>query len=164
MKSTPRADKWPGKLFRAALLLSISMLLAQSTLYAMGKIRGGKASGEMETPQSKAEPVVREGANKVGEKTVLLPRLVDLGASKCIPCKLMAPILEELKQKYAEQFEVIFIDVWKKPEAGQRYSIRMIPTQIFFGAEGKELYRHEGFLSKENILAKWKQLGVEFKE
>jgi thioredoxin len=59
--------------------------------------------------------------------------------------------------------KVEFIDVWKTPEAGKPYKISLIPTQIFFNAAGKELYRHEGFISKEDILAKWKELGVAFK-
>ncbi len=90
-----------------------------------------------------------------------LPKLVDLGADKCIPCKMMAPILEELKQNYAETFNVEFIDVWKKPDKAKEYGISIIPTQIFYDSSGKELFRHEGFFSKEDILAKWKELGVE---
>ena len=92
-----------------------------------------------------------------------LPRLVDLGAGKCIPCKKMAPILEELKNEQAGKLEVEFIDVWKDPEAGKPYKILIIPTQIFFDAKGEELFRHEGFYSKADILAKWKELGVELK-
>jgi len=92
-----------------------------------------------------------------------LPKLLDLGADKCIPCKMMAPILVELKKEYAGRLEVEFIDVWKNPDAGQRYGIQMIPTQIFYDAEGKERFRHVGFMGKEDILAKWKELGVELK-
>ena len=91
-----------------------------------------------------------------------LPRLVDLGADKCMPCKMMAPILEELKTAYAGQLEVEFIDVWKNEGAGEAYGVRVIPLQIFFDATGKELFRHEGFYAKEDILAKWKELGFEF--
>ena len=90
-----------------------------------------------------------------------LPRLVDLGADKCIPCKAMAPILKELKTKYAGRMDVEFIDVWKNPDAGKAYKIKLIPTQIFFDASGKERFRHEGFFGKEDILAKWKELGVD---
>ncbi len=90
-----------------------------------------------------------------------LPRLVDLGARKCIPCKMMAPILEELKTEYAGRLKVDFIDVWENPDAGKGYGIRMIPTQIFYDSSGKELFRHEGFFSKADILAKWKELGVD---
>ena len=67
----------------------------------------------------------------------------------------------ELKRDYAGRFEVEFIDVWKDRGAGQKYGVRMIPTQIFFDSEGNELFRHEGFFAKEDILAKWKEFGVE---
>ena len=93
----------------------------------------------------------------------VLPRLVDLGADKCVPCKMMAPVLKQLKKEYDGRLEVQFIDVWKEPDAGKAYKISLIPTQIFFDAAGKELFRHEGFISKEDILAKWKELGVTFK-
>lgn len=90
-----------------------------------------------------------------------LPRLVDLGADKCIPCKMMTPILESLKTEYAGKMNVEFIDVWINPEAGKQYGIQMIPTQIFYDAKGKELFRHTGFFAKEDILRKWKELGID---
>lgn len=89
-----------------------------------------------------------------------LPRLVDLGADKCIPCKMMAPILEELRKEYAGQLEVEFIDVWKNSAPAEAYGVNTIPTQIFFDASGRERFRHEGFFGKQDILAKWKELGV----
>jgi thioredoxin 1 len=92
---------------------------------------------------------------------VKLPRLVDLGADKCIPCKMMKPVLDELGTEYKGILDVVFIDVWKDPAPGQKYGIRVIPTQIFIDPDGKELYRHEGFFSKKDILAKWKKLGFE---
>jgi len=93
-----------------------------------------------------------------------LPKLLDLGANKCIPCKKMAPVLEELKKDYAGKLEVEFIDVWKTPDEAKKYSINLIPTQIFYDASGKELIRHEGFFGKEDILAKWKELGVKLSD
>lgn len=93
-----------------------------------------------------------------------LPKLLDLGATQCIPCKMMAPILEEMKKEYAGRMEVEFIDVWQKENAekAKKYGIESIPTQIFFDTAGKELWRHVGFISKEDILAKWKELGFDF--
>jgi thioredoxin 1 len=76
---------------------------------------------------------------------------------------MMAPILEELKKEYAGKLEVEFIDVWKNPDAAKQYGIEVIPTQIFHDATGKELFRHIGFFAKEDILAKWKELGVDLK-
>lgn len=90
-----------------------------------------------------------------------LPKLLDLGATKCIPCKMMAPILEGLKKEYAGRMNVEFIDVWENENAGKEYGVEIIPTQIFYDADGKELFRHTGFFGKEDILAKWKELGVD---
>lgn len=92
-----------------------------------------------------------------------LPKLLDLGATQCIPCKKMAPILEEMKKEYAGRMEVEFVDVWQKENAekAKKHGIESIPTQIFFDAAGKELWRHVGFISKEDILAKWKELGFD---
>jgi len=92
-----------------------------------------------------------------------LPKLVDLGAGKCVSCKMMAPILKDLKKEYAGQLDVEFIDVWKNPREAKTYRIKLIPTQIFFDVSGKERFRHEGFLGKQDMLAKWKELGVELK-
>jgi hypothetical protein len=74
---------------------------------------------------------------------------------------MMAPILQELKKEYTGRLEVQFIDVWENPAAGDKFGIKLIPTQIFYDASGKELFRHEGFMSKEDILAKWKELGID---
>ena len=113
----------------------------------------------VEIPAATGSKAESEQASNADVKA--LPRLVDLGADKCIPCKMMAPILEELKAEYAGRLEVEFIDVWKNPGAGREYEIRVIPTQIFYDEKGKELFRHEGFYSKEDILGKWKEFDIE---
>lgn len=86
--------------------------------------------------------------------------MVDLGAKKCIPCKMMAPILVELTREYQGRAAVLFIDVWENPEVGPQYGLRSIPTQIFYDATGKEMYRHEGFMDKAAIVAVFRQQGV----
>ncbi|MCG2748896.1 MAG: thioredoxin family protein [Desulfobulbaceae bacterium] len=86
--------------------------------------------------------------------------MVDLGAGKCIPCKMMAPILEKLQKEYAGRAAIVFIDVWEDGSQSKKFAIRSIPTQIFFDKEGKEIYRHEGFLAEEGIVAKLKEMGV----
>lgn len=86
--------------------------------------------------------------------------MVDIGAGACIPCKMMAPILESLEKEYRGRAAIIFIDVWKNREQGQRFGIRAIPTQIFYDKTGNEVYRHEGFLDKNSITARLEQLGV----
>ncbi len=105
--------------------------------------------------------VSRTAARPAATPTRALPRLVDVGAGKCIPCKAMAPILDQLRVDFAGRMDVAFVDVWKDPAAGEPYRIRLIPTQIFYGADGRELARHQGFMSREEILAQWKTVGVE---
>jgi thioredoxin 1 len=90
-----------------------------------------------------------------------LPRLVDLGIPVCIPCAMMAPGLEELKKEYAGRLEVEFLDTLRNPGAKGQYDAPFCATQIFIDASGKELFRHVGYYSKKDILAKWKELGVD---
>jgi thioredoxin 1 len=89
------------------------------------------------------------------------PRLLDLGATTCIPCKKMMPVLEALKTEYEGRLDVEFVDVWRLPGVANQYGVQSIPTQIFFDAAGKELYRHQGFIAKDDILKKWRELGVD---
>ncbi|HBJ85950.1 MAG TPA: thioredoxin [Verrucomicrobiales bacterium] len=92
-----------------------------------------------------------------------LPRFINLGAGKCIPCKQMTPVRQAIQTEYAGQVEVVFIDVWENRGAGKQYGIRLIPTQIITDASGRELYRHEGYWPKEAVVAKMKELGLELK-
>lgn len=89
-----------------------------------------------------------------------LPRLVDVGSDSCLPCKMMEPMLQELAKEYKGRLKVESVNATKKPEVEKKYKIRTYPTQIFFNAAGKELYRHEGFYTKAKILAKFKSLGI----
>jgi len=86
--------------------------------------------------------------------------MVDLGATQCIPCKMMAPILAKLEKKYTGRAAIVFLDVWKDPKPAHRFSIGGIPTQIFFDKDGKEIFRHLGFLSEEEIVRRLKDMGV----
>jgi thioredoxin 1 len=78
--------------------------------------------------------------------------LVDLGARSCKPCKMMAPILEELEKTYKGRAAILFIDVWQNHATAEKFDVSIIPTQIFFNAEGKEVYRHVGFMDKQSIV------------
>lgn len=98
------------------------------------------------------------GINQVPVKGMVT--MVDLGAKKCIPCKMMAPIMEKMEKVYRDKAAIVFIDVWENQGQAQRFGIRAIPTQIFFDKEGKEVYRHVGFLSEESIVAQLKKMGV----
>jgi thioredoxin 1 len=86
--------------------------------------------------------------------------MVDIGAKECIPCKMMIPIMEELEKEYKDRAAIVFIDVWENRGAGQKYGIKIIPTQIFYDVKGKEMLRHEGVMQKEAIIAELTKLGV----
>lgn len=90
----------------------------------------------------------------------VLPRMLELGADKCIPCKMMKPIIEELQREYKGRLQMDFIDVWKEPGAAEKFGINTIPTQIFYDTDGKEFFRHVGFFSKEEILATFEEHGI----
>jgi thioredoxin 1 len=111
---------------------------------------------------NQAESTSLAGNPQTGVQT--LPKLVDVGADKCIPCIKMAPILEALKNDFSGRMDVEFVDAWKRREDAARYEVQMIPTQIFYDEKGKELYRHTGFYGRDDILGKWQELGYSFKD
>ena len=144
------------------LLLILSICMA--VLLAAG-CGGNEKADEPGTETAKTDTVATfatpgRAATGVEDQRSSLPRLVDLGKGACIPCKMMAPILEEVTEEYRGRAIVEVIDVGDKPEAVKQYGMRVMPTQIFFDAEGKEVWRHEGFLPKETIIEKFDEMGV----
>lgn len=87
------------------------------------------------------------------------PVLLELGAPWCTYCRQMMPILTDFNENYP-QFRVAVVDIDEDVEARQRYEVGPIPLLLFFDAGGELLYRREGYMSKEQILAKWRELGV----
>jgi thioredoxin 1 len=116
--------------------------------------------GVLDTKTTKTTDDSKTVIKSVDKTQEKLPKLLDLGANKCIPCKMMKPILDELKTNYAGKLDVEFIDVWENPKEGEKYGINLIPTQIFYDPEGKEFFRHEGFFAKEDILNEFKKKGI----
>lgn len=78
---------------------------------------------------------------------------VELGSVNCIPCKQMQPVMKAIEEKYGDQINVIFYDVWKEDQKkySKQYGIKLIPTQVFLDANGKEFHRHEGFYPEAEI-------------
>ena len=107
-----------------------------------------------------ATPEEMAAAGAPGYAPKALPRMLELGSVGCKPCEMMAPIIEELKMDYAGKLSVEFYDVRKDPAPGREHGIRVIPTQIFIDGNGKEIFRHEGFFPKEEILPILAQMGV----
>jgi thioredoxin 1 len=126
-----------------ALFLSLAMIVVP------------KCSSDVKTNKSDnkqaAEPSIKKKAT-----------FVELGSVKCIPCKMMQPVMKEIESEYGDQVEVVFYDVWT--EAGQpfaeKYQIRVIPTQVFLDKDGKEFSRHEGYFPKDEIVKVLKTKGI----
>jgi thioredoxin 1 len=146
-----------------SILIIVALVAAIAVTFAL-KNSSSKQQANSQKDSPLPAPSEKQPPAQVSQSTgetdlkQSIPKLIDLGADKCIPCKKMAPILAELKTAYTGKFEVEFIDVWKNPDRGGNYKLRVIPTQIFFAPDGKELFRHEGYFSREDILAKWKEL------
>jgi thioredoxin len=152
MKTTPKA--------LIVLLLAAAIAGTLALKKRQPQDAGDAEAAEAEPTPEVHNPVADAPEPSPSQASAGLPKLLDLGADKCIPCKMMAPILDDLKKEYAGKMTVQFIDVWKNPDAGDEYGIQMIPTQIFYDPSGKEVFRHTGFYGREDILAKWKELGV----
>jgi len=103
-------------------------------------------------------PVQAEDVSQVPVKGMVT--MIDLGATECVPCKMMAPIMEKMEKKYQGKAAIVFIDVWKNRDQVSRFSIRAIPTQVFYDATGREVSRHVGFMSEAAIVEQLTKMGV----
>src|SRR5512137_111193 len=73
------------------------------------------------------------------------PTIAEFGASTCVPCKAMKPILEEMVAEYGDKLNLSFIDVRYNTNLTTKYKISLIPTQVFFDSAGQEVTRHVGY-------------------
>jgi thiol-disulfide isomerase/thioredoxin len=89
-----------------------------------------------------------------------LPSMIEFGASGCVPCDMMQPILDSLRAKFGPKLNVVFVQVREQPVLGARFGIQSIPVQVFYDAQGREVYRHEGFFPEEKIIPILKGLGL----
>lgn len=94
-------------------------------------------------------------------KPKVLPRMWDYGSENCIPCKTMKGILDPMIVDYRDKVDIRIINVYEEKELAQQARIQIIPTQIFYNPDGKELYRHVGVYTRDSIVGKFKELGWE---
>jgi len=81
-----------------------------------------------------------------------VPVLVDFKADWCQPCKMMAPILKQVKQNFKDQIKIIKIDIDQNPSIAQKYAVRGVPTLILF-KQGVSVWRQSGVLQTNQINA-----------
>lgn len=133
-------------------MIGVLAFIALVVVYAVTESRLGTNPPGTVGLQAQSTPMPSPGAGKV--------TMIDLGATECIPCKMMAPIIEELKIRYSGRADILFIDVWKDPVQAKAYGIHTIPTQIFFDRNGREVFRNIGFMDKKRIVDILSKLGV----
>jgi thioredoxin 1 len=144
-------------------MVAIVVAVAGVMLWGCGGGDEGERSAEVATQPAESSESGPGDERAVSDASGM-PVLLDLGADKCVPCKAMAPILEEMRDTFAGQLDVRFIDVWKDAAAAREHEVKIIPTQIFLDERGNELFRHQGFFSREDMLAKWAELGYRFED
>jgi len=133
-------------------MIGVLAFIAVAAVYAVTESGPGNNPSGAVGLQAQSTPLPSPGTGRV--------TMIDLGATECIPCKMMAPILAELKFQYAGKADILFIDVWKDPVQAKTYGIQTIPTQIFFDRNGREAFRHIGFMDKKRIVDILTELGV----
>jgi thioredoxin 1 len=143
-----------NNILKLLIILAIVFLIAGLIIF-QGRDKASFKEGEA----SSSEKI---STNKDSSDIIAknLPVLIDLGRGTCKACKMMLPILQELQEEYKGRAIIQIIDIRYKPEPARVYNIRLIPTQIFFDATGKEVYRHEGFMDKLSIEQKLQEIGV----
>ncbi len=130
--------------FSIALIMLVSLMLSCN---AQNSVQGKKPN-----------ETITQKKNVVKYKVTF----IELGSVRCIPCQKMQSVMKSIKEKYPNQVDVIFYDVWTpegKPFATQ-YNIHAIPTQVFLDKTGKEFFRHEGYFPEEELVKILKTKGV----
>ncbi len=143
--------------------IAIVALLAVAVA-ATFAIRGGKRAEYVAPPEPQAAAAPAAAVTPTQQTGAVVafakPRLLELGSMRCQSCLEMAKVLDALRASQGAKLQVDFIDVFEQPEAAERYKISLIPTQILYDGAGKEIFRHTGYFAHDDILAKFRDLGV----
>lgn len=123
-------------------------------------LAGGLAScGKGDT----SEAIEKEVKALSAEVKVSTPvTFVEIGSLRCVPCKMMQPVMDKVAAVYGSKVKIVFHDVWTpsgRPYAA-KYGIRAIPTQVFLDSEGREFFRHTGYFPFEKIKELFESKGI----
>ncbi|MDW2797588.1 thioredoxin family protein [Clostridium boliviensis] len=129
------------------ILIVILALVVVAGIYVYKKAEEDKLNNQntAQTDSVNAGKESTDGENSLLEissvdldkiKSYGLPFVIDFGSDSCIPCKEMAPVLETLHEDLQGKAIVHFVDVWKNTTAANNFPVSVIPTQVFFNADG----------------------------
>lgn len=88
------------------------------------------------------------------------PSLIEFGATGCVPCDMMQPILDKLRKTHADRLNVVFVHVGQEKVLAARFGIRSILVQVFYDPNGNEVFRHEGFFAEAEVNKILAKIGV----
>jgi thioredoxin 1 len=127
------------------------LLFSLWILFAIG-CGNNDAQTKRDFPKHNAKSV-QDDSTKIDSTKASITKVtfIELGSVSCIPCKMMQPVMKAIEEDFGDQIKIIFHDVWKDRAPAEQYRIRVIPTQVFLDASGKEFFRHEGYFPKEEI-------------
>lgn len=138
--------------FLFALLLTGTLFLA-----SCDSAEAPKGSVFETEPAASSQTTGAPGATETAQQNDIqvpvpgMVTMVDLGAESCMPCRMMAPVLDKVARDYRDRAAVVYIDLARHPGQSQRFGIRAMPTQIFYDKTGREIGRHEGFMDRAAI-------------
>jgi thioredoxin 1 len=111
--------------------------------------------------QTRGNPAGEPHAGSSAVALGRVPTFIDIGTTTCAPCKMMLRVMGELEAQYPGKLRIEFVNIKDDPDALASYGISVIPAQIFKSPDGRELFRHKGFFSTKDVVAKWKELGYD---
>ena len=142
----------------------IEQLLVQEELQKLLDTRvrtiGRRMKLEISSSWLKAHAVLEQDNPVNKARNSGKPTMVDFGSKGCVPCDMLAPILETLKSKYKEKANIVVVLTGEEPVLTSRYGIEVIPLQIFYDKTGIEILRLTGFFPQEEIEKQLLQIGV----
>lgn len=127
----------------------ITIMLIMASIISCSKQQKEKTDDSKNKDSTASEITAH---NNDASKTEIKVTFIELGSVNCIPCRQMQPVMKSIEEKYKGKVNVVFHDVWKDKSQAQKYGIQLIPTQVFLDENGKEFYRHEGFLAESEII------------
>jgi thioredoxin 1 len=141
---------------RQVLLENKKEALIQDYLNALEK----RLAMQVNEEWAKAQYVLSRDNPVDRARTSGKPTLIEFGATGCVPCDMMQPILDKLRKTYAERLNVVFVHVGQEKVLAARFGIRSIPVQVFYDPNGNEVFRHEGFFAEAEVNKVLAKMGV----
>jgi thioredoxin 1 len=142
------------------LLFLFSVVIGITAVYGLSSQEEYFASAQPVAPDS-LQPVAhldRSGLQKVLSSSKY--SMIEFGGRYCKPCKAMQPILARLASQYDSLINICNFFLEDDPPVARTYRVNLIPTQIIFDQNGKEISRHVGLWEESKIVAQYKKLGI----